>query len=278
MDRSKAFYLVIVAALVIGGGCATIRGIVQKPKVDFAGMSLREMDLFEITPIFNFEITNPNPFGVLVKKVTYNLKVNDNKFINGVADKGVRLPAGGVDVVSVPVTINYLDVFETFTEFNSRNKLTYNLSGAVGVGPFNIPYKTRGTLDVPDLPKISLKNVEMSDVSLTNASMRFTIDIENNNPFAVKLNGLDYGIKLSGKEFATGKVEAAEIPAVDGKGITTVKIPMNVNFFKLGRSVYNLLKENTSGYELSGEMMFDIPKRGKKRVPFRQEGNVPLKK
>ena len=276
MTRMKRRGTIGLAALLLllAGGCATLQGIVQKPEVRFAGVSLDHMTLFEATPVFNFKMTNPNPVRIAVGAITYNMTVNDRKFVNGVADRGEKIKAGESEIVSVPVNINYLDLFETFTEFNASEQVRYNLSGDIDVGPFQIPFGHEGTLTVPKLPKISLKNVAVSDISLTRAKVQLILGIENNNPFAVKLNGLQYGLKLGGKEFARGEMRA--VPAVDEKGVSTLTIPMKVNFFKLGRSVYRLLKETSSMYELSGEMKFDIPRLGEKRIPFSQTGSVPV--
>lgn len=274
MTRLKMRNTVWLAALLLAGGCATLQGIVQKPEIEFAGVSLDHMTLFEATPVFKFKMTNPNPVRIPVGAITYNMSINDRKFVSGVADKGMKIGARESGIVSVPVNVDYLDLFETFTEFNASREVRYNLSGAIDVGPFQIPFAHEGSLMVPKLPEISLKNVAVSDLSLTRAKVELILGIENSNPFAVKLNGLQYGIKLGGKEFVRGEMRA--VPAVDEKGVSTLTIPMNVNFFKLGRSVYSLLKETSSMYELSGEMKFDIPRIGEKRVPFTQKGSVPV--
>jgi LEA14-like dessication related protein len=268
--------MVWVIVLLLAGGCATLQGIVRKPEVRFAGVSLDHMSLFEATPVFNFKMTNPNPVRIAVERVSYSMKINDRKFVNGVVNKGSRIGSNDSEIVSVPVTIDYLDLFETLTELNRSELIRYELSGDFDVGPFRIPFGHEGSLMAPRLPKISLENVLVSDISLTRADVRLVLGIENNNPFAVKLNGLEYGIKLGGETFARGEMEA--VPAVDENGVATVSIPLTINLFKLGRSVYALLKEASSGYELTGEMRFEIPELGEKRVPFSRRGNVPVSK
>jgi LEA14-like dessication related protein len=276
MNRCTVLILWAAVALTALGGCVSFRGLVQKPTARFAGMSLEHLTLFEATPSFHFEVKNPNPFGITVKTVSYHLKINDQKFVNGVVDKGIHLGGLGTLVVDVPVTLSYLDLFATFSEFEQSDEVIYDIGGTITVGPFKIPYQTEGTLFVPRIPRITLQQVAVKNVSIAGAEVLFTIDIENDNPFAVTLNGLHYGIKLAGREFATGEMEA--LAPIEQNGITTLRIPMDVNFFKLGASVYKLLKETSSGYELSGEMSFDVPQEGEKRVPFRQLGNVPLSK
>lgn len=275
MIKQTAVWMTVFLMLT-GSGCATLQGIVQKPEIQFEDVSMDQMTLFSATPVFKFKMTNPNPVGVAVDSVAYNLTINDRKFINGVADSGIRLPAGGSGVVSVPVMVNFLDLFETFSDLDRSEQIRYALSGDINIGPFKLPFDHQGTFTAPRLPKISLKNVAVSDISLTHARVSLTLGIENDNPFAVKLDGLQYGVKLGGNTFAAG--ETRTVPQVNENGISTIAIPLELNFFKLGRSVYSLLKEASSGYELTGEMRFDIPKIGEQRIPFRREGKVPVSK
>ncbi len=265
----------LLCILLIASGCATIKGMVQKPQVRFAGMGLDNLSLLEATPIFKFKVSNPNAFGVMIKSVAYNLKINQRKFIKGVADKGVQLPAGETDIIEVPITVNYLDLFESITEFKNSARVDYDLSGNIEIGPFTIPYENQGKLTIPRLPRVSLQNVKVADLTLTGADVTFDLEIGNDNPFALNLSGLNYGIRLGGKEFISGETRA--IPTVEKNGFSTLSVPMRVNFFKLGRSVYNLLKSSTSDYEIIGEMQVDVPKGGQKRIPFQHSGNVPVK-
>lgn len=274
--RTTILGMAWVTALLLAGGCATLRGIAQKPEVRFAGVSLEHMTLFEATPVFNFKMTNPNPVRISAKRISYKMKINDRKFVNGVADKGKRIGPGASEIISVPVTIDYLDLFDTFSELDRSEQIRYELSGGIDVGPFTVPFGHKGALTAPKLPKISLKDVAVSDISLTGAKVQLVLGILNDNPFAVKLNGLEYGVKLRGKTFAQG--EMLTVPPVNENGVSTVTIPLDINFFKLGRSVYALLREASSGYELTGEMRFDIPKLGERRIPFREEGEVSVRK
>lgn len=276
MYKKSTVFILILTSMMIWG-CATFKDfekLVQKPTVSFKGISFRNMSLFEGTPVFKFKITNPNPIGATIRRITYDFKVNDEPFIYDVLEKGITIKPGGSGVVEVPVTFNYLDLFESVTELIRSESVAYDLSGSIRVGLFDIPYQTKGNYKIPKLPKVSLKNVDISDLSFTKASLMFHLDVKNSNPFTVKLNGLDYGIKLGGKEFVKGRAQT--VSSIGKNGTSTLKIPLDISFLKLGRSVYNLMTESSSGYELSGRMKFDMPKIGIKSIPFKKTGEVPF--
>jgi LEA14-like dessication related protein len=274
LNNTALSFLILIAVTICG--CATLQNLVQKPQISFKGMHVNNMSLFEGDLVFKFEVTNPNPVGATLTNVAYNLKLNDEDFIKGNLNKGLSLKAGGSSIVELPVTINYFDLFETVAEVIETGEVAYNLAGSMGVGPFNIPYQTKGSFPIPKLPKVSLKDVRISDIALTGATMKLVLDMKNDNPFTVALSGLKYGLKLGGKEVANGVVK--EIPPIGEKTSSVLEIPLKLSFFKLGRSVYNLLTESSSDYELTGEMKVAVPEKGEKSFTFQKAGKVPFRK
>ena len=266
--------LVLATIVVALCSCATIQELVKKPDVTVEGMSLKDVSLFEGTMLFTFRVTNPNPIGVAVNNVAYDLKINGRDFVRSAVKQNMNVRAGGTSTVNLPVTVAYLDLFETVTEFMKSERASYDLSGSVGVGPFDIPFRTKGSLDIPRLPDISLKRVNVSSISLAGATVLFSLEMKNDNPFSVNLDGLDYGITLGGTEFVSG--ESRSVHSIGKKGRSLLEIPLDINFLKLGQSTYNLLRGSSSGYELTGEMVFELDRMGKKRFPFRRSGKVPL--
>ncbi|OQY60478.1 MAG: hypothetical protein B6245_01270 [Desulfobacteraceae bacterium 4572_88] len=262
----------IVSILMMMSGCAVIQEFVQKPQISFEGLSLKNMSLSEGDMVFRLRVTNPNPMGATLRNVSYNLKINDREFLKDVLEQNITLAAGGSSMVEVPLTINYLNFFESVRDFIGSDKIVYDLSGSAGIGPFDIPYHTNGDFPVPKLPRVSLKNVSVADFSLTGASVICAIDLKNPNSFAMNMSGLSYSIALDGKKLAEGIAE--NVSPMNEKGSTVIKVPIRMNFFELGRSAYRMLKKSSSDYELKGEMKFSLPQAGEKSFPFQKSGRV----
>ena len=272
----KLLFCFVFVFLVMTGGCAYLQELVDPPTVTFESMRFENTDLFQATPVFKFNVDNPNPMGLPVNKIAYNLKINNRKFINGSSDAYIRIKAASAGSVELPVTINYLDLFESAVDFIQSKSVDYTLSGNIDVGPFAIPYETTGAFDMPQLPKLTLNGINVSKMNLTGASLVVDIGIENDNPFAVNLNGLEYGIRLGGNQVATGVTES--VPPIAEQGSSTLKIPLNLNFLELGRSAASLLSGSSTGYDFSGAMQFDVPKMGIKKFPFQKSGQVQFRR
>ncbi len=252
--------------------CTSIRQeLIRKPGINFENTELQNMSLFEATAVFKFRVTNSNPMGLNIRNITYNLKLNGKKFVRGISDKDLRVRSAGEGLLELPIALHYEDILENIPE---TNKIGYDLSGTIDVGPFTLPYQTAGSLNMPRLPKLSVKTILVSDISQTYASVVPDINIENANAFAITIKRISYNIKLGGKDFSAGFIE--NISPLIPKSISSLEAPAKINFFKLGYDLTDMLKESSGIYEISGEMIFDDPKIGEKTFLFRRAGSVPI--
>lgn len=266
-------FLLLLLAL---SGCATLDQVVKKPTATFSGVKLTHADLLEGTAIFNFDVYNPNPIGIPASRITYDLKLNGKHFTRGELDRGVSLPANTTSPMAIPVTIRYLDFFESLTQLWRTQQAAYDLRGGFTVGPFTIPFDAQGRFELPRLPKISLESIRIERLSLLGATLDCTVKMDNPNNFNLMLKRLDYGLKLDDTTFA----QASALPKgpIQGNDRSLMNLALDVSFSQLGRSAYQLLMGNSAAYALDGGLVFDAPGGGEHTVPFNLTGRVPFKR
>ena len=274
--RPLRMLIICVTACLALAGCASLQDIVQKPTVEVADVRLANLSLSAATLLVDLKIDNPNPVGVDVRAVDYNLKINNKSFIKGTADQGIQLPGSGSENVELPLQVNYFDLYDTALELFTNESVAYDLSGSVGIGPFTIPFHTAGQLPIPKLPHVRMKSVDVAAISFTGADLVFTLGLENPNAFPIDINELACDIKLGGKTFAEGF--ARRVDPILGNQETSLEVALRVSFFDLGRSAYTLLAKPSTGYELSGEMR--VKKQGNQhtRIPFTLNGDVGIRR
>ena len=59
-------------------GCAALQQLVLKPPVDFEGVSVSDVSLFEETLLLKLSVNNPNPIGISLRNVAYELTLNNS--------------------------------------------------------------------------------------------------------------------------------------------------------------------------------------------------------
>jgi LEA14-like dessication related protein len=153
----KRFFLVMAMVLSITG-CVLFQSMIQKPMVEFDSVSMKDMSLFDCTAMFRFRVTNPNSINLNIESLCYRLRIDGRDFIKGDFRAAIHLPANAAQAVELPIHINYLEFFRSIAEVSQKDTHDYDISGTVDLGLFNVPYSHQGTLALPRLPKVLLKN------------------------------------------------------------------------------------------------------------------------
>ncbi len=274
MGTAKAA-AVLLAVMIILGGCATIEQLVKKPAITFDNLAVREMSLTQGTFLFRFNVANPNPVGLHLDDIVYDLELNGQRVVSSRLDRGVRLVASGSSPLEIPITIDYLDFFDSLSALVGADRLDYRLSGSAAVGPLRVPYRSSGQLDLPQLPAISVERIKIDNLSLSGADAILRIGLANPNAFGLTMGGLEYAARLGDLELAKGT--ARVVNALKARGRATMDLDIHLDFLKMGRGATMLLSEPSSRCRLIGNMLMDTPA-GMHKVPFRFDGTVPLSK
>jgi LEA14-like dessication related protein len=272
MNKLLVSILILIEILCITG-CQSLEYLFQKPTVTFNTIKVKDMSLNEATAVFYFDVSNPNPMGGTLSRLTYDLAVNQKSIASGTADKGIQIPANGIKTVELPVSINYFDIIDSVTDLIEKKEIAYDLTGTFTLMGFDLPYQTSGILPLPELPHVMVKEISINNFSWAGAALNFVLELENNNAFNVNVKQLEYTISIGGKSMISGKSKKGTSIPQNGK--TTMNVPLDVNFIRLGKSAFDLLAGESSEYGISGEMIFNTPE-GEKRFPFSNAGSVPL--
>ena len=93
-------------------------------------------------------------------------------------------------------------------------------------------------------PAITLKEIHVQQLSLTDASLVFVAEIQNPNRYDLRLKSLDYTVHLDGREAGGGSLEReVSVPASSS---SRVEIPVAARF----GSLENVVKLYITGQEL----------------------------
>jgi LEA14-like dessication related protein len=93
--------------------------------------------------------------------------------------------------------------------------------------------------------------------------------MENPNGFAVKIDRMNYTLKLNNKQMATGGIQ--EGFEVEKKGKKTIDIPVQIKYSDLIQFVKDLAKNKKTDYLLAGNV-----KSGPFDFPFEEKGDFAL--
>ncbi|MCG7871407.1 MAG: LEA type 2 family protein [Candidatus Thiodiazotropha lotti] len=125
-------------------------------------------------------------------------------------------------------------------------------------------------------PTGEVKGVKLSGLDLRGIDLLFDVEVDNPNPVAITLDGLDYDLQLLNRRFLKGQQAMGMSLAADGK--SQVKLPVRMEFEQLLKQYSELSKRDDVPYQLDLGLGVDVPLLGRVRLPVSYQGVLPVPK
>jgi len=124
-------------------------------------------------------------------------------------------------------------------------------------------------------PVITLKEIHVQQISLTDASLMFVAEIQNPNGYDLRLKSLSYTVYLNDRETGSGSLQK-EI-SVPASSVGQVEIPVSARFGSLGDIAKMYFTGQELPYRIEGKALvkaglFD------RNFPFSRTGTLSSKK
>jgi LEA14-like dessication related protein len=252
----KTAFIIILIFLV--SGCAVLRDYadVQRPSVNFSKMSVQNISFDGVTLLFDFDVNNPNRFGVSANQYSYEFFINNNSFLSGTQRENLRISRESSSVVQVPVSLNFSEVFNTFSSLVRSDSFSYQLSTEVqfdvpGLGTQRVPVSADGELPVPRMPGIEFGGFNVRNISLAGAEMELNFRVSNPNPFGISLSNAAWVFQVNGREWLDTRL--GDRIRLGGGTSDTITIPIRLNASQMGSVLLEMMSGSASfDYNLTG--------------------------
>jgi LEA14-like dessication related protein len=118
-------------------------------------------------------------------------------------------------------------------------------------------------------PVVSLRDVKITGVGLTSASLDFYLGVYNPNGYTLDASRLTYTLNVEDTQLATGALDGAF--AVQEQDSTVVRVPVTFSFSGVGAAARQLINSGAVNYRVSGDVAVRTPL-GNYTVPYRSTG------
>jgi LEA14-like dessication related protein len=135
-----------VASLLLG--CASTGHLVDAPSVRLSNVEVTKIDLDDQTFLLDFEVSNPNPFPLPVRSISYGVELDGFRFASGETQGNFTVPAGGDGKFAISVDVDLM---------RTAPQLLFIVRDGVRR---DIPYELNGRfeVDIPLAPALSFRN------------------------------------------------------------------------------------------------------------------------
>ena len=161
MKMRLASVLVLAFIVSLLSGCETLEQALnlRKPDASLKGLKFGDVSLKSATLIFDVEVKNPYPVALPLVNIDYGLTSGSNKLFSGEASIESSIPARSSKVLSLPVSVSYLDIFNAFKGIKPGSKIPYKAGLGISMdtpalGILRLPLEKNGELAVPSIPNL----------------------------------------------------------------------------------------------------------------------------
>ena len=144
-------FFVLIAAVALIAGCSSL---VKEPQIDVKDVAVTSTSLQEIILNVTLNVNNPNPVGVAIKSVVFDLYYQQGSdwIAIGHGEGGGYDIKPGMNVISVPVTVKSSELLSAGIGALSKGEITVQIRGTAvpdlfGLNP-KIPFSQTKTIPV----------------------------------------------------------------------------------------------------------------------------------
>lgn len=243
----------LVFGLALLSGCATQLGAL-KPEASVRNTNIQSLSFDSVTLGVLVDVVNPNRFNIPTGKLDLNLLVDGKQIAQASSEQNVSLKAKESTQMMVPVKVPYSSLFNLVKSARDGNEFLFDVAGSLAVpmpliGDISIPLNYSGKAPIPQLPKISISNLSLTDVSFTRLKADLVLKVENNNKFPLNLDALKMDLKADGKSLVTAAPAANS--TLKAEQSNSIHIPLDISTKDAGFALFSAL---TSSKEIEWQV------------------------
>jgi len=254
----------------------------QKPKVSVVEQRITGLDFEKVSIAFGIKVDNPNPIGIDLQGLDYDLKLAGHGFVSGKQDKQMQIAASGASQVELPLSMTFKEIEKALSGLKGKEQIPYELNTGLLIkipllGTLRYEVVSQGILPVPQLPKFTLQGLKVEKVSFNSATFMLNLQVDNPNNFSVALNALNYDLKINGKHWTSGNSHT--LGNIKENQISVISLPATVSLLDIGSGFAELLKGGVDlNYLIVGKLNASTSNKliGNFDMPVESSGSVKL--
>jgi len=125
-------------------------------------------------------------------------------------------------------------------------------------------------------PTAKLTGVRLGNIDFEKVDLIFDLAVENKNPVALDLAGVDYDLKIAGQSLVSGVT--AQAIKIAANSTSPVQLPVTLTFADLKKLPGELWNKDTFNYQLDTKFNLNLPIIGNYEIPVSKQGELPVPK
>jgi LEA14-like dessication related protein len=125
-------------------------------------------------------------------------------------------------------------------------------------------------------PTASLTGMRLANINFEQVDLIFDLAVENKNPVALDLAGMDYDLKIANQSLVSGVT--AQAIKIKADSTSEIQLPITLKFADLKKLPGELWNKDTFNYQLDTKFNLTLPVIGNYVIPVSKQGELPVPK
>ncbi len=227
-------------------------------------ISLREKRIMEFEPsslllVFYLEIKNDSHESYYITGYNHNFVIDGIEYIDldTSLDEPIKIEEENTSLLSFPLKITYSRLFESIPGLKDDDTAYCYLMGGM---TFSDGEKVRGRIrfsfpgefPIFKKPKVQFISLNVKELTIGGSNIEFDVRFVNNNKFELFVYRISYNLELNKYPVGKGRIKGDK--NLSAQGTKEFNLPLLVNFFEVGKKVYNLLHQDSILCRIYGEV------------------------
>ena len=125
-------------------------------------------------------------------------------------------------------------------------------------------------------PTAEITGMRLANINFEQIDLIFDLAVDNKNPVALDLAGLDYDLKIANQSLVSGVT--AQAVKIQASAISPVQLPITLKFDDLKKLPGELWNKDSFIYQLETKFNVNLPFIGNYAIPVSKQGELPVPK
>lgn len=278
--KTKKRLLGVLAGCLLGAAIMPSASPAKKIAISLDRKEIRQMDASGLVLVFYLEIGNSERTAYSLVEYDYRVVVENTDYfaLRTALDEPIPVPGEEATRISLPLKITYPDLLERVPAAGGGAKALCYVIGEMIFADSRgrreqIAFAFSGEFPIFRPIEIEIRPIEVKTLTIGGADFTIGYTLRNRNSFEMILGRLAYRLNLEGRTVAEGVLPPGR--KVESQGEITLTLPHMLEFFEVGREVFDTMQKPSAPGELAlqsraesiwGEIELDSVHKGDIRI------------
>jgi len=228
-------------------------------KISLEEKQIQDLSISGFSLVFYIKISNTSRSIYYFSGYDYRFVVNQKEYIrlDTPMSNGIRIEPSSDTLLSFPLKITYSLLFQEVEGIEKEDKATCYLAGTMRFSDGRkekgkLPFSFSGEFPLFKSPEIECLSLDVNDLTIGGADLSFEVRFKNRNGFELFVDSIRYALQLGEKPIGEGKISGDK--NIKSRTDKVFSLPLLLNFFEVGKDVYNILHQPSALCRFSGEL------------------------